>query len=836
MQREELEASLAHVRAAERSLRSALGEEEETNEELPKDLPAAYTRLLSEHRRVCAQYDKERKIWLNFKNWWRSQVRERRSKKRKVPSDIPDIPPRFSPRNLSSTPKAQREVQQTPLNDNPSQLTPRRSRDRILQHRMQVRAMLQENPNLFKGSGRCAQTDIQEKLQDKPMKIHKSNSDRTHAAQCPCCEDYYAAIGESKHSHSTEPKQLCETRDKTSRHRHVPAHQPTPPDYWHLGFPSSGSSLDTHNSARPEHKFGLGMQAQRRTSLRVASQRASSSNKQHEKSEETRSDVRKVRNARRGNDVLSEKIAVGTRKPQRSKTQRTPSFSTNSADTKGDRSVTTSPSLSTTPAIPKSRSSEADQQNTPRKRPKVATEQQPSAFFDGHARNSASQLARSLPPMDLPFQSNPLHSISASSLKKLSAHERARRLLHVGATPEALPCRHQQFETIVDSTMDAIRAGTGGCLYVYGVPGTGKTATVREAIRTLKRKVDAHELPTFQFVEINGMKLASANQAYTELWSAVYGGKRLHPRAALSKLTNHFSSDDAQLEKKPIVVLMDELDLFVTSRQDVIYNLFHWPNLSNSHLVVIAVANTMDLPERTLQPKIASRLGMTRIPFTPYTDRQLLDIVRARLHINEHGERTGDALATQGCERVFKIDALLFAAKRVANVSGDARRMLDVCRRVVELAEYEAAFNKKQPEPISILQMRDVLNRMARSGRTAHIAALSLHAKLLLASMYACVRKTEVTEVEWGEVSSHHAALCRTHSVGSRSFSRDSEFHTLNEDEILRPLATLCALGIVVAVGAGAGSSRAGPHARYMVMIPEEEAKPAMQDSRIPGL
>ncbi|WFC98319.1 Origin recognition complex, subunit 1 [Malassezia yamatoensis] len=836
MQREELEASLAHVRAAERSLRVALGEEEESNEELPRDLPAAYTKLLIEYRRVCAQYDKERKIWLNFKNWWSSQVRERRRKKRKAPSDIPVIPPQFSPRALSSEPKVQCEAQQTPPNVNSSQLTPRRSRDRILQHRMQVRAMLQENPNLFKRSGRYAQTDMHVKSEDKSMKRPKRDSNETHAAQCLCCEDYYAAIGGSKQSQFTESKQLRETRDKTSRHRHDPAHQPTPPDYWHLGFPSSGSSLNTNCSARPEHKLCLGMQAQRRTSQRVASQRASSSKEPCEKSEETRPGVRKVRSSRRKNDDQLEQIGSGTPRPRRSKPQRISSDSDTSTDSKGGKSDSAFSSLSNPPVSKNSRSSKPDQQNTPRKRLKVPTEQQPSASLEGHARNSASQLARSLPPMDLPFQSNPLHSISASSLNKLSAHERARRLLHVGATPEALPCRHQQFETIVDSTMDAIRAGTGGCLYVYGVPGTGKTATVREAIRTLKRKVDAHELPTFQFVEINGMKLASANQAYTELWSAVYGGKRLHPRAALSRLTNHFSSDDAQSEKKPIVVLMDELDLFVTSRQDVIYNLFHWPNLSNSHLVVIAVANTMDLPERTLQPKIASRLGMTRIPFTPYTDRQLLDIVRARLHINEQGERTGDAPATQGCERVFKIDALLFAAKRVANVSGDARRMLDVCRRVVELAEYEAAFNKKQPEPISILQMRDVLNRMARSGRTAHIAALSLHAKLLLTSMYACVRKTELTEVEWGEVISHHAALCRTHSVGSRSFSRESEFDSLNEEEILRPLATLCALGIVVAVGAGAGSSRAGPHARYMVMIPEEEAKPAMQDSRIPGL
>ncbi len=43
---------------------------------------------------------------------------------------------------------------------------------------------------------------------------------------------------------------------------------------------------------------------------------------------------------------------------------------------------------------------------------------------------------------------------------------------------------------------------------------------------------------------------------------------------------------------------MDELDLLVTRKQDVIYNLFDWSTRKNSQLVVIGIANTMDLPQR----------------------------------------------------------------------------------------------------------------------------------------------------------------------------------------------------------------------------------------------
>jgi Cdc6-like AAA superfamily ATPase len=71
---------------------------------------------------------------------------------------------------------------------------------------------------------------------------------------------------------------------------------------------------------------------------------------------------------------------------------------------------------------------------------------------------------------------------------------------------------------------------------------------------------------------------------------------------------------ESQLIRKRVdffdsVVLVDELDQMVTKKQDVIYNFFNWPHMAHSKLIVIAIANTMDLPERELSGKIRSRLG-----------------------------------------------------------------------------------------------------------------------------------------------------------------------------------------------------------------------------------
>jgi len=63
-------------------------------------------------------------------------------------------------------------------------------------------------------------------------------------------------------------------------------------------------------------------------------------------------------------------------------------------------------------------------------------------------------------------------------------------------------------------------------------------------------------------------------------------------------------------------VLVDELDQMITKKQDVVYNFFNWPHMAHSRLIVIAIANTMDLPERELSGKIRSRLGSLAPPFS----------------------------------------------------------------------------------------------------------------------------------------------------------------------------------------------------------------------------
>ena len=68
----------------------------------------------------------------------------------------------------------------------------------------------------------------------------------------------------------------------------------------------------------------------------------------------------------------------------------------------------------------------------------------------------------------------------------------------------------------------------GGSLYLSGTPGTGKTATVHQALRELAAD---RSLPPFREIFVNGMKLTSPFEVYSILWEALTGQAVKPPRA-----------------------------------------------------------------------------------------------------------------------------------------------------------------------------------------------------------------------------------------------------------------------------------------------------------------
>ncbi|KAF9015037.1 hypothetical protein BDQ17DRAFT_1340381 [Cyathus striatus] len=328
---------------------------------------------------------------------------------------------------------------------------------------------------------------------------------------------------------------------------------------------------------------------------------------------------------------------------------------------------------------------------------------------------------------------------------------RALHVLHVGSRPEMLPCREDEYKRILRCVGELVEEGSGGCVYISGVPGTGKTATVHTVVRELKRLAEAGETNPFTYVEINGLRLSEPSTAYSLLWEAVSGHDtareghlKISAKESLKALTRYFAGGGRGPGGHACVVLMDELDQLVTTKQDVVYNFFNWPTMVGSKLVVIAVANTMDLPERVMTGRVRSRLGMIRINFQPYSTSQLVEIVQARL------ESAKDGLQDPEKEQVIIApDGIKLAAMSVSSISGDARRVLDICRRAVELVR---PLQKTAKAP----DVKQVTQVMQKSPTAVFLRECSFHERVMLASMMKCMKRDGVEEIKWGDIQYQH--------------------------------------------------------------------------------
>jgi Cdc6-like AAA superfamily ATPase len=272
------------------------------------------------------------------------------------------------------------------------------------------------------------------------------------------------------------------------------------------------------------------------------------------------------------------------------------------------------------------------------------------------------------------------------------------RKLHVSVLPEKLPCRTAERDYIYGALRDAIvnRKDCSKPLYISGMPGTGKTATVLATVNELRKEASeagARDIPEFNFIEINCLRLQTPAAAYSVLWRGLTG---LHAPAkkAQKLLEDHFENaainTQANEDRKVTVCLVDEMDYLMTRSEEVVYNFFNWPLLKGAFLVVIGIANIMDLPER-LTTRVASRVNVTmdRMVFKAYEHEQIRVILCERLEELQLS--------------IFNKTTLEMVSRKAATVAGDLRAALKICQRTIELyrdqdekhqrlaAEYEIA-------------------------------------------------------------------------------------------------------------------------------------------------
>ncbi|XP_016663797.1 origin recognition complex subunit 1 isoform X5 [Acyrthosiphon pisum] len=333
-------------------------------------------------------------------------------------------------------------------------------------------------------------------------------------------------------------------------------------------------------------------------------------------------------------------------------------------------------------------------------------------------------------------------NLTASASKRLdsgakipcSPLEKARANLHLHAAPKHLPCREVEYKSIHSFLVRKINDELTGSMYISGVPGTGKTATVKRVIDSLN--ADLLMKHSFKFVEINGLRLANPHQAFSVIWKELTA-ETVSSSRAQTLLNDHFSNK--KVKELSTILLVDEVDHICNRKQDVVYNILDWPSQTGSKVVVITIANTMDLPERVLRGCVTSRMGLTRLVFKPYTFQQLQEIIMNRLIGNSS----------------FDPDAVQLVARKVAAISGDARRALDICRRAIDLVKSE-----DESQLITINHVNQVLNAILSGVRVTAIRCCCLFEQFFLRALRDVTSSTGIEHSTIDSVYTQLKSIC----------------------------------------------------------------------------
>nr|XP_008517143.1 PREDICTED: cell division control protein 6 homolog isoform X2 [Equus przewalskii] len=397
-----------------------------------------------------------------------------------------------------------------------------------------------------------------------------------------------------------------------------------------------------------------------------------------------------------------------------------------------------------------------------------------------------------------------------------TCYQQAKLVLNT-AVPDRLPAREKEMNVIRNFLREHICGKKAGSLYLSGAPGTGKTACLSRILQDLK------ELKGFKTIMLNCMSLRSAQAVFPAIAQEICqeGVSRPAGKDMMRKLENHMTA-----EKGPMIVLvLDEMDQLDSKGQDVLYTLFEWPWLSNSRLVLIGIANTLDLTDRIL-PRLQARekCKPRLLNFPPYTKNQIATILQDRLNQVSRDWVVDDA-------------AIQFCARKVSAVSGDVRKALDVCRRAIEivesdvksqtilkpLSECKSPSESLVPKQVGLIHISQVIsevdgNRMTLSREGAQ-DSFPLQQKILVCSLLLLTRQLKIKEVTLGKLYEAYSNVCRKQQVAA-----------VDQSECLSLSGLLEARGIL-----GLKKNKETRFTKVSLKIEEKEIERALKDKALIG-
>ncbi|XP_022191046.2 cell division control protein 6 homolog [Nilaparvata lugens] len=329
--------------------------------------------------------------------------------------------------------------------------------------------------------------------------------------------------------------------------------------------------------------------------------------------------------------------------------------------------------------------------------------------------------------------------------EKNDDYQEAVRALHSTA-PQSLPCRDDKISHLRQFLESSLNERKSGTLYISGPPGTGKTASLNFILNTSEIREE------FKVVCINCTSIRSQTALYNRI-SEELGIQVSAPRTErklLAAIEKYITSS-----KKMTLLILDELDQLESKNQSLLYTVFEWPSLAKCQLVLIGIANALDLTDRML-PRLQARLQLKPqlLHFPPYSRVQIIEIISHRLK-------------EAGVDKIFPQNALQLLASKVAAMSGDVRRAFDMARRVIELSHEQSNIgDDKKLNGVTLTQVMNVVSNVYGTSQSLskndddNSESFPLQQKLLLCSVLLLMKQGKIKDITVGKLHEAYTKVC----------------------------------------------------------------------------
>jgi archaeal cell division control protein 6 len=374
-----------------------------------------------------------------------------------------------------------------------------------------------------------------------------------------------------------------------------------------------------------------------------------------------------------------------------------------------------------------------------------------------------------------------------------------RRTLTIDYVPDKLPFRDEETKTIAQTLSVVLKGARPSNLLLFGKPGTGKTAVIKNVVQRLHQK--AKELGIEVTVPFVNAK--TANTGYKVLYEIAenMGINREEEK----KLQVHFTGlsmgeatdrilDFIQKKKKlHVVLIIDEVDSLVDKNgDDILYN-FTRANeqMSGGFISLIGISNSLTFKDK-LDPRVRSSLSEEEMVFNPYKVEQLQKILaeRAKLAFND------DVVSTA---------VINLCAAMAGRENGDARKAIDLLRVAAEIAERERL------DSVEERHVRFALEKIEKDTNYEVLKNSTTHTKIVILA----IMKSKNGNT--GEVYDIYSSLCN-----------NFEHEPLTQRRITQIISELDQLGLITSDVVSKG--RYGRSQRIKITIPTLTVREAFKD------